>query len=95
MVQCLVLVSALLLASVWVPVDSRSGMYKYKHRQRRSVSNGFYGLLYNSMGYICAPLLCTHTHTHTVSRVRKKQAPDHLQEHHSVIPLKHNCNTIL
>ena len=38
MVQCLVLVSALLLASVWASVDCQLGIIVHKCRQRRPVN---------------------------------------------------------
>ena len=49
MVRCAVLVLALLLASVWVPADSQSGMYTKIYRQRRPVnscSDSYYSSCY-------------------------------------------------
>ena len=103
MVQCLVLVSALLLASVWASVDCQLGIIVHKCRQRRPVNVCATAL--GSVGkpiefltmarvtfiLVVASLLCTRM----VSRVPKDQAPDCHQEHHFAVAFKHNCNTIL
>ena len=73
MVLCLVLVSALLLASVWAPVECQLGIIVQKCRQRRPVNVCATALRsvgkpikFLTMGYICTGscIFAIHIHAH-------------------------------
>ena len=80
MVQCLVLVSALLLASVWTPADCQLGTnVAAQTRNVCATALGSVGkpIEFLTMGYICTGscIFAIHVHAH-VSRVPKDQGPD-------------------
>ena len=73
MVQCLVLVSALLLASVWASVDCQLGIIVHKCRQRRPVNVCATALRsvgkpieFLTMGYIYTGSCIFAMHTHGI-----------------------------